>query len=162
MTACLRFAARRAMSLIWRALLLGAGIVFAVNVLVLANDAANPVSRIFEPLAIEIPDFCAGADPVIGYARVIREPVAGTFVTYYDTPRRDGFPILHQAAAGMIQYRPRASIWAYPRLSAFMGRPPALEPGQYVAVVTWTFYRPWHSPQSVELVSNVFTVKECE
>lgn len=157
----LRFAAGRAGALLWRGALIVVLSGLTMNVAVAINDAVDPIDASFKTVAIEVPDFCAGDDPLITVTRYSRAVMRGQYHSYYQRAGEATVPLLPYTSP-IFEYKPKSDLVLTMILGDYMGRAPALPPGRYVAVVSHSFTRPWHGISYTERASNVFTVSDCK
>lgn len=154
MIRAMKFAAGRAVALLWRGLAVVA--MSAVGM----NDAVDPVEASFKTVNIAVPDFCVGDDPEITVVRYSRAVMRGQYHSYYQRAGEATAPLLPYTSP-VFEYKPKSDLVLTMSLGDYMGRAPALPPGRYVAVVGHSFTRPWHGVGYTERASNVFTVTDC-
>lgn len=125
------------------------------------NTYADPISNVFRPISISIPDHCRGHDPQIVVHRFIGAPFEGRYHSQIEDVN-GGQPVIDDYDSPWFNYKPKNSTEYRPLFFRYFGKPLDIPPGRYVAEFTWTIRRPAHRLVAVTLRSNEFTVRDCK
>lgn len=158
MMASFRYALRRNWIVLRAMAWLPFALVFIGEAVKQANDLVDPFTA-FRVFSVSIPNHCEGENPTIHVLRTSDGGPRGAWVSWFENSERPQAPVC-PFYSRTITYKAKSDFLVATRLYDYFGdtgcRLPA---GQWNGVLHWSFERPWHNSDEVEVATNApFTV----